>query len=508
MSDAQTAPGGLSWAHFQSICADVGDWTWGTVQGSFAEKSSWSQIIVDAAIGMIPVAGDVTAVRDLLATTIGLIDDPKKRESVWSWILLVVLLLALIPVFGGVAKGAGRISIKIFEDTSKLAGPERVKALTEGAQELTKFLNRIGSGSAERWFKNFRPSSYQTEIMAKFNDFTNMFYRVLGQIEKKAGSLMPANLGRCINVLRKGALKLQEKGAEMIPKAIKEFDQQLRELQAYIHSGGETTSRVALHELATGERAVTRADEAKLVEDGVAPMRSARGGWKQNAADPKDPKSWGGYKPEPGYPDLTKQVDSGKLTQIAAYSGKIVNRELQEGEEIYRLFGKSGSTHGVNVSETSASGAWWALGKMPSSAKEWREKSAVLDEWNRDGFIVTGKIGKPGPKACVGTNAEMVGTALPSQYLEGGGTQAFFFMREDLQERIKYLGKRLMKTGKTYHWTDDATGMVFELKPTGWTDANGIWGYIRGPSAGHVATVNIAKYALASKNSNEVIVTP
>lgn len=509
MSDAQTPPGGLSWAHFQSICADVSDWTWGTVQGAFNEKSTTSQVLVDAAIGMIPIAGDVTAVRDLIATIMGLINDPKKRESTWSWILLVVFLLALIPVFGGVAKGAGRIAVRVLEDASKVVGPERVKLITEGAQEITKFLNRIGGGNAERWFANFHPAAYQAEIMEKFNDFTSMLDRTLGQVQKKMGSLMPEELGNAIQKMRKAFVDIKEKGAEMIPNAIKEFDQKLREIQACIYSGGETTSRTALHEVATGDRAVTRAEESRLIEDGVLPQRSALGGWKQNAADPMKPKTWGGYKPEPGYPDLTKRVDDGRLSQIAAFSGAIANRELREGEGLYRVFGKAGDTHGVEVGEAYSGGAWWGVGEAPKTAKEWRKKSGVLDEWNRDGFIVEAKIGKsPGPKACVGTISEQSGKKLPGQYLEGGGTQAFFYMDQDAQKMLTFLGQHVMETGQPFEWVDKASGMIFNIRPTGWKDANGIWGYIRGPSPGQVATVGLAKSELSSKNSDQVVVNP
>ena len=45
----------------------VTSWIWGTVKGGFNEQQTIGQIVVDAAIGMIPVVGDVTAVRDLLA---------------------------------------------------------------------------------------------------------------------------------------------------------------------------------------------------------------------------------------------------------------------------------------------------------------------------------------------------------------------------------------------------------------------------------------------------------
>lgn len=510
MSATQADVHGLSWTHFKSICADVSSWTWGTVQGAFNEKANYSQIIVDAVIGMIPVAGDVTAVRDLIATIIGLVDDPKKRESVWSWIILVVFILALIPVFGGVAKGVGRITCKVFEDASKLTGPARVKALEEGARKVVMFLNRIGAGHAERWFKSFRAANHQAAILDKFNGVTNALYKTLGYIRESAGHLMPTGMGLRIDGLREGLQQLKATGAKMIPLAIKEFDQDLRELQAYIRTGGESTSRVALHEVATGQRGITHAEEARLIEDGALPVRSARGGWKQNAAVAKDPGLGKIYKSEPGYPDLTNMVDKeGRLTTVATYSGRIINRPLKQDEEIFRVFGAKTTTHGVGVGETFAGGAFWGLGDAPKTAREWREiKGSVLDEWNGDGFIVTGKVGAKGPKACVGTIAEQSGTALPGQYLEGGGTQAFFFMDTKGQAELSAKGKIAIETGKTQYHIDQVTGTVFTIRPTGWKDANGIWGYVRAPGVKSVTAARLGNRELANKQSNEVTVTP
>lgn len=510
MSESQAAVHGLSWAHFKSICADVSDWTWGTVQGAFNEKASFSQIIVDAVIGMIPVAGDVTAVRDLIATIIGLVDDPKKRESTWQWIILVVFVLALIPVFGGVAKGVGRIVCKVFEDASHMVGPARAKALAEGAQEVITFLNRIGAGHAERWLKNFRVADHQAAIMDKFNSVTTALYKTLGYIKQSAGRLMPTGMGQRIDGLRTGLQQLKVKGAEMIPLAIKEFDQDLRELQAYIHTGGETTSRVALHEVATGQRGITRAEEARLIEDGALPVRSARGGWAQNAAVASDPDLGRIYRPEPGYPDLTKKVDKdGRLTTVATYSGRIINRPLKHDEEIFRVFGPGTTTHGESVDETFAGGAFWGVGGAPKTAKEWREtKGAVLDEWNGDGFMVTGKVGANGPKACVGTIAEQSGKSLPGQYLEGGGTQALFFMDKDTQAAITKRGQEVIADGKPRQYLDTRTGTTFTIRPTGWKDANGIWGYVRAPGVKSVTVARLGNRELADKQSNEVTITP
>ncbi|MEJ2673851.1 MAG: hypothetical protein P8011_01445 [Acidihalobacter sp.] len=43
---------------------------------------------------------------------------------------------------------------------------------------------------------------------------------------------------------------------------------------------------------------------------------------------------------------------------------------------------------------------------------------------------------------------------------------------------LKKAGKRVI-SGKdsVVRWSDRASGLDFEVRPTGWDDANGIWGY-------------------------------
>lgn len=507
---AKTAPGGLSWSRFEAISVEAGSWLWGTVQGAFNEKASFSQIVVDAVIGMIPLVGDVTAVRDLIAVTIRLIDDPDARQDTWEWVLLVVLVLALIPVVGGVIKGVGRLLCKIFKSAAALTGAARAAHLAEGAREVIAFLNRIGVAHAERWLLRLKFADYQAQILERFAAFMSTMSGALKHIRERMGALMPTNLGRRIEGLRNGIDQLKSLGQQMIPKAVRELDQYLRELQSYVRSGGETTSRQTLHHIATGEHTVTHADEARMIEDGVLPVRSRRGGFLGHKAKTKKPNSWGGYQPEPGYPDLTKNVDveTGALPDIAAYSGRIVNRPLRDGEHLYRLFGPDGVTHGVGVRETFASGKWWGIGPTPASAKEFREETAVLDEFNRDGFIVEGTVHGAGPKAAVGTVAEQGGQKLPGQYLPGGGTQAVFFLDPASASQLTTLGKRVIATGKAERWVDPVSGIAFQIKPTGWTDTNGIWGYVHPPSQGTVQTMRLGAREQASKDNQEVFVTP
>lgn len=55
-----------------------GKWIGGALQGEFNDKATVGQIFIDAAISMFPVAGEVTAARDLVAILMKMADDKKK----------------------------------------------------------------------------------------------------------------------------------------------------------------------------------------------------------------------------------------------------------------------------------------------------------------------------------------------------------------------------------------------------------------------------------------------
>jgi len=243
--------------------------------------------------------------------------------------------------------------------------------------------------------------------------------------------------------------------------------------------------------------------------EGKAAKRTAKGGWAQNSSKRKDLDQV--YKHEPGFPDLrdkNRQLDNGKFIyeDVATYSGQIVNRELQPGERVFRVFGPEGTTHGIPVDRSYASGrpggnSFWGLNEVPTNAKGWREGSAVLDEWNYDGFIVIGTV-LPGHSlpACTGLIAEQAGEKLGVQYLKGGGKQAMLKLPEDV---AKKLGEAALRAEKTGHEVLEAGGIRWELRATGWTDVNGIHGYLHAPSTASTQTQRLAARAVASKKENE-----
>lgn len=509
MSDIQNPPAGWTLSQFKAVCADVGSWTWGTVQGAFNEKATITQIVVDAVIGMIPLVGDATAVRDLIAVIVGLSTDREKRSSKWEWILLVILLFALIPVFGGVVKGVGRITLKVAKEATLLKGAARIAHLRNGAKEVVEFLDRIGVKNAEKWLLSLRASDHTKALRGHFTNVVVTIDQALIASRTKVTDLL--NLTAKIDSLRAGLAEVRQTGNEMIPVAVKEFDQQLREIQAFIRSGGESTSRLAIHEVATGEKITTRVEERRLIEDGVLPARSPHGGFRQNPSAAKKPKLIKKYyQHEDGYPSLLNADPAAKNHEkLAAFSGKVINRQLKEGEQIFRFFGPERKTHGVDVGEAFAGGGWWGLGPPPQTAKEWRELAAVLDSFNGDGFYMVARVtGNKGPKAAIGTVSEQFGKDIPGQYLPGGATQALFYLEKTFSKSLSQAGQEFAKGAKVGTIVDPATGLEFTFHATGWTDANGIWGYIHGPGTSTIQTAKVGTREQATKENREVTLQP
>jgi hypothetical protein len=508
MSDNK--PGGLSASDFKIMALESGEWLWGMARGAFNQKATLSQIIVDAVIGMIPLVGDVTAARDIIAVTVRLIDDPEARESVWEWVLLVVLVVALIPVIGGVLKGTGRLVVKFAGEASHLAtAAEKAAYMAEGAKKMVATLNRLGHGHAEKWLLKLKFADHQAAVIAQFNGLMDKLVSTLGAIETKLGPVLSGALRQRVAGLQKGCKDLKALGGKMIPTAIKELDAQLRQIQQYIRSGGETTSRATTHTATAGDKAaVHMTDEARLLEEYGAKL-SPKGGLEQNVAMAGEnaPDFSHLYKHEAGYADLKTRPKKDHYTLIEAYAGKVVNRQLKEGEEIFRIYGPAGTTHGVDVGETNAAGAFWGFGKPPKNAEEWRRLSAVKDEWNRDGYMVVGRVPKKADiKACVGLISEQVGETIPGQYLKGGGMQAFVLMDSKAVDKVtgrtlEQTGKDVMDSKKPATFTDPMNGMVFDVRPTGWTDANGIHGYVEGGTPGAVSVAPLGASEKASKTS-------
>jgi hypothetical protein len=482
----------LSLKEFKLYAVETGQWLWGTVQGAFNEKMSLSQIITDAVIGMIPLVGDVTAARDIIAISSGLATEQKKRDDTMQWVLLVIFIFALIPVFGGVIKGVGRIAVRLGDDVVKAVGQaaHHSDEIAKLANEIIAFLNRMGHKNAEAWFKALNVLSYQAQILGKFRHLCDTLVLSINRYVLRFQSVLPQSLiARCEQLVA-GFKQIKALGESKMPLALKELHGKLERLQKMIHSGGvppvnKTKTIVAQ----TGQKTVTYVEEARLLERGAA-KRVAKGGkHPQNlaSADPKHKHAIDKiYKYEDGFPNLTRAVVTDTETgvkyfsAIAAANGPIKN-ELLSGETLFRSFGPKGKTHGVDVAKSTPIGMWWGRGAPPKSAEAWRGPFAVLDEFNRNGWLSVIHI-PPGTKlpACTSTVSEQYGKKIAGQFLEGGGKQAAIDKLFDA--KVQAVADRLAAIGggkATLQVSLDGVlkDIAIEVKQSGWSNTNGKFGY-------------------------------
>ncbi|WP_321932244.1 hypothetical protein [Paraburkholderia guartelaensis] len=483
----------LSLDEFEKTSLEVGQWCWGKMQGAFNEKQSISQIITDAAIGMIPVVGDVTAVRDLLAVSIGMARDPRKREEVMEWVMLVVLVFALIPVVGGVIKGVGRLALRAAGDAAK---DEKL------LQEVIAYLNRVGHGDAPKWLRALDVRQYQAQLVEKLKSFCSTVRRTIEKtLESHVGSVLPEQWHGQLQMVADGFGALPQEADKMVPKALDALNEKIRVLQNTAYEGEK-------HVLATGGAPkVARETEAELKEEVKRPP-APRGKYASIRALVEDEEGVAVVKARlgpyiaKGWPDLFHGISkmpvfgSQKVYKdIASFHGAITavtSRELA-GKTIYRAFGKASRV--TPAGESAAGGFWgaayWGVGEAPKTAKAWREGAAVLDDWNANGFMVVAHLPDnlaeilPEAKAWIGRIAEQYSPDAPFQYLEGGAEQLVANFGKDVVERITAIGNEVKAAGSNAVRTEMIGGVRFEFFKTNWSDVERVHGY--GEAADHGA---------------------
>ena len=483
-----STPGALQESQFKQISSEVAGWLWGTVQGAWNEKQTVSQIIVDAVIGMIPLVGQGTAVRDLLAVSTGLAENPEKREDTWQWVLFAVLLLALIPVMGGVLKGVGRLTLRAAKEAA-----ENSAKLASMADDMVAFLNRMGHKDAVQWLRQLDFVQYEAQLLERSKAFCDTVILAIHRYALRFQAVLPASFVQRMQSMAKGFEQVKLAADKMIPQALKDLNGYLKKIQAHLIAGGvPPIERAVVYEAQTGQKVVTYAQEARLIESGAAKAIIHAGKFPQNMAVNADEIAKV-YRHEAGFPDLLGRKTEKTVTTpngqtraveyyaaVAAASGKISNVDLGEkGAVLFRAFGPEGSTHGVKVKASDPASFWWGLGEAPKSAQEWRQKYAVLDEWNRNGMVSIIRI-PPGSKvkvpACTSTVSEQFSDKIAGQYLEGGGKQAAidFELAPDLAKVDDAMKALLAKGGGK---TTLPNGIQIEVRHSGWGGINGKIGY-------------------------------
>jgi hypothetical protein len=407
----------------------VAGWLWGTVKGGFNEQQTTSQIVVDAVIGMVPLVGDVTAIRDLLAVVLRLVREPERRQHKAEWIQLVILLFALVPVVGGAIKGVGQLLVR---------GGTALAKTSATIEQMIAVLNRLGQGDAVTWFRKLDLESYVSVVRAKWLQLTDRLTGVVERMLVRLKSVLPESMLEHLRLTLERLRQLKAAGERMIPDALKELNARLRQVQQQVYRG-------EWHEIPASLKSSTREAEARIVTD-----RDGDQSWvAKDAHHPQNAKSE--YKHVDGWPDLrTRREQQRRYYAIEGFCGEIEAVTIPAGTRLYRV---------VDHRRPNPAGDWWML-ELPQNGKQWRQDWAVLDVFSDDGFYVEFVVPPGGLKAWVGTASSQIDRKVTSetagQYLVGGGTQVMidFTVPHNLPAR--------------------STASTLPLVPTGWIDHRGI----------------------------------
>ena len=424
------------------------DWIWDTVKGGFNEKQTVSQILVDAVIGMIPLVGDVTAARDILAVILGMAQEPKKRESQAEWLALTVLLLALIPVLGGALKGVGKLLLR------------EVKSAEEAAahlKEIIGVLNHLGLGNAVEWFHRLDLNRYGEPLLKVWRDLMRRLDGVLGAIPPKLKSILPPRMLGALAKLRDKLRGIVVQGEKMIPESVKDLSERLKAAQRKLYSG-------EWHAIPKDLTSATWEMEARLVNTPAGKRWAVeRMAHPQNGPEMFVKRDeWPDLLDESNKTYVKKDLKSKALTYkvIPCFSGPMRAVKLPRDTKIIR----------VVEGKKSPWGNWWCYA-LPGSGKEWRENLAVLDSFNENGHYVEMTVPEGAELyAWEGKASSQVENALDEeatlgQYLQGGDIQLFIDF--DFAANKKVVESMAKRQGIPLE-------RLLEKKPTHWTDYMGL----------------------------------
>ena len=310
----------MNWGEFKAAANDVGGWLWGTAKGGFNEKQSIGQIVTDAVISMFPIAGEVTAARDVVASGLRLAQYPEKRNEMLEWVALVLPLLAIVPLLGGALKGIGKLVLKAGKNI------DEDKKILEACVWL---LNRIGEGNALKFVRELDFTRYAAPIKNGAKEGLKRVGDGIDFVQNKFGALIPEQARQHMTALKAGLEKVATLIDKMVPQALKDLNNRLKYIQRLAYEG-------EWHLIPGTGKAITCETEARLVHDallGKEVWKLEGVKWPQNTEDM--------FVAKAGWPDMKADVPKITLTNgkkiedhslIAAFHGPIAARELAPGE--------------------------------------------------------------------------------------------------------------------------------------------------------------------------------
>lgn len=359
--------------------AAAAGWVGGALKGEFGHQQTTGQIVFDATISMFPLLGEGTAARDTIAIVMHMAHNCQAVEDRWEWIKLVLCLLAVIPVFGGVVKGVGKLVVRAFEKSEDLA---------KLAAEVVMFVNRMCHGNAYEWLRKLDFMQYQGAVLDAVTETLDRLSGACRWIVKNMSEVLPPHVVAYLSDLPAKLQPIRNAVNRMIPQALRDLNDCLARVRAHLVEGTFVDVSVGSGKVVTRE---AEGQLSHLARDGGKPLHPAA--------------TIANYTPIEEWPDLSKGAAHAKINEdtgeptyetiesfskdrdIKAVTLKPGTYDLARVLDSTRRTTSSGYKLKGTISTTTKRAKCW-LPHMAKSGREWREKWAVKMDWSHNGAFI------------------------------------------------------------------------------------------------------------------------
>ncbi|MYM70430.1 hypothetical protein GTP45_27010 [Pseudoduganella sp. FT55W] len=395
------------------------EWFWEAVQGDFNDDRSTGQIVLDAAISMIPLVDQICDVRDLIANCKKLYKEP---GDTWAWVALVLTLIGLFPVLGSLVKGV----LKVFFAFVRRAGGDHVIKAVDAAmtwvitllrrREFQKYLHAHKIDEVFDWLakqiKAVQAKVNTTALLAAFDKAIQSLQSMADKVK-----YVPVISGKAEDAIEqvKNIRRMAKNGMDSAVHKVDEiFDAIVRRLENEAlreKYGILDTANVHFRGALPESSAV-----ALMRNQKTRPTWITLGDRMFDEADPDAYKTMLSMHVRQGWPTLSEQ-------NIKSFH-KFVPDEIKGPARLYRIIAPtSGAMGDCWVSEK----VFKELQSAADPKAAWRKHLAVWPDWNVNGQFVIYDV-KAGEtlKVWRGPASSQVKDALPGMSLEGGWEQVIF----------------------------------------------------------------------------------
>lgn len=109
--------------------------------------------------------------------------------------------------------------------------------LLDLGQDVLAFLRKMGYGNATQWLKTLDFAKYQNDILNAVNELARRISDAARFIHKRMGAVRPQGVNNTLQALPQGMARIRAKAGSMVPKAIKELNDNLNKVRQHITDG-------------------------------------------------------------------------------------------------------------------------------------------------------------------------------------------------------------------------------------------------------------------------------